>query len=153
MDMSITSSAFDDQEMIPAKYTGDGQDVSPPLSWTGVPEDADSLALICHDPDAPGGDWVHWVAYDMPADLKGLQEDFPQTEVVEGKALQGVNDFGNSGYGGPTPPPGSPHRYVFTLYAVDGKTGLQPGATRDEVAAAIDGNVIAEGQLVGLYQR
>ena len=111
MSIEVTSSAFDDGDFIPARYTCDAEDVSPPLEWTGVPEAAKSLALVCVDPDAPMGTWVHWVIYDLAATLSGLAEGVaPGSGVTSDGAKQGVNDFRRTGYGGPCPPPGSPHR-------------------------------------------
>lgn len=153
MNMSIKSSAFSTQERIPEKYTADGKDVSPSLQWSGLPDEAESLALVCHDPDAPGGDWVHWVIYDISPAMDKLDEDIPADKVVAESARQGKNDFGEFGYGGPAPPPGKPHRYIFTLYALDQKTGLEPGATRDELLGTIDAHTISETSLTGLYQR
>ena len=153
MDMSLTSSAFANGGTIPARYTADGPDLSPPLAWSGVPEAAERLVLICDDPDAPSGNWIHWVAYDIPADLDGLEEGVAPDETILGDAKQGVSDFGRIGYGGPAPPPGKPHRYIFTLYAVDKSTGLKSGASKVDVLSAIEGQIIAKTTLTGLYGR
>ncbi|MGI5816930.1 MAG: YbhB/YbcL family Raf kinase inhibitor-like protein [Armatimonadota bacterium] len=151
----ITSSAFEDGETIPEKYTDDGEDVSPPLTFEGVPEGTVEIALICHDPDAPrAGGWTHWVAYGMAPDIGGLPEDVPAEETVEDPGLvQGENSWGNIGYGGPAPPPGDPHRYQFRGYALSGALELEPGATQDELEAAMEGRVIGEAMLEGLYGR
>ncbi|MEA3401848.1 MAG: YbhB/YbcL family Raf kinase inhibitor-like protein [Armatimonadota bacterium] len=155
MALSITSSAFSDGETIPVKYTADGEDVSPPLSFEGVPEDAAELALICHDPDAPrAGGWTHWVVYGMAPDIGGLPEAVPTTPTVdEPKLVQGSNSWPKTGYGGPAPPAGPAHRYQFTVYALSEELDLEPGATKDELEAAMEGTIIAEAMLEGLYGR
>jgi Raf kinase inhibitor-like YbhB/YbcL family protein len=154
MSIEVTSSAFDDGGFIPARCTCDAEDVSPPLEWTRVPEAAKSLALVCDDPDAPMGTWVHWVIYDLAPTLSGLAEGVPPgSGVTSDGAKQGVNDFRRTGYGGPCPPPGSPHRYFFTLYALDIEPGLPPGASKADLLRVIEGHVLAEGQLMGRYQR
>jgi Raf kinase inhibitor-like YbhB/YbcL family protein len=118
-----------------------------------VPDGAKSLALICDDPDAPMGTWVHWVIYDMPVSVSGLPEGVPKTETSLGGAKQGTTDFKRIGYGGPCPPPGKPHRYFFKLYALDSTSGLEPGAKKAELLRAIEGHVLAEGRLMGTYGR
>jgi Raf kinase inhibitor-like YbhB/YbcL family protein len=153
MNVTVTSSAFREGETIPKQYTGDGKDVSPPLKWEGVPEDTRTLALICDDPDAPRGIWVHWVLFNLPGDLGQLNEGIPVNKVLANNARQGKNDFGKIGYGGPAPPRGKPHRYFFKLYALDTPLDLQPGATKDQVVAAMQGHILAEGQLMGQYSR
>ena len=142
MALVLSSSAFKDQEQIPRKYTGDGADLSPPLSWEGVPENAKGLVLICDDPDAPAGTWDHWILYDITPGATNLEEGIPSGEVVPGIGKQGRNDFGNLSYGGPAPPRGKPHRYFFRLFAVDAgtdKTSLRhkyPNRHRYIIAAA-----------------
>ncbi|MFO7974765.1 MAG: YbhB/YbcL family Raf kinase inhibitor-like protein [Candidatus Hydrogenedentota bacterium] len=154
MSLEISSSAFDDQGTIPREHTADGQDVSPPLSWSGVPEGTQSLALVCDDPDAPVGTWVHWVIWNIPAGAGGLDEAVPpqQRELPNG-AVQGTNDFKKIGYGGPAPPRGPAHRYFFKLYALDTSLDLAPGAKKDELEKAMQGHILAEAQLVGQYGR
>jgi Raf kinase inhibitor-like YbhB/YbcL family protein len=151
MSIKITSTAFADGEMLPKQYTCDGANVSPPLSWLGVPVSAKTLALICDDPDAPGKTWVHWVAYDLPASLTSLPENIAAAELTGG-GRQGTNDFKKIGYGGPCPPGGT-HRYYFKLYALDGETSLQPGATKDQLLKTMEGHIVAQGQLMGRYKR
>lgn len=153
--MQITSSAFAHGATIPRRYTGDGEDVSPPLSFAGVPDEAAELVLICHDPDAPrAGGWTHWVVYGMAPDLTGLPEAIPAEPRVSDPALvQGENSWGRIGYGGPAPPPGKPHRYQFRLYAVRNALNLEPGATKDQVEAAMKDQIVAEAMLEGLYGR
>lgn len=149
----VTSSAFEDGRPIPAKYTGDGQDLSPPLEWTGVPASAESLVVLCDDPDAPGGTFVHWLLYDIPATEKGLTEGVPRTERLANGAAHGVNDFGRYGYLGPSPPEGPVHHYHFRVYALSKPTGLKPGARRMDLENAMKGKILAQGELVGTYQR
>jgi Raf kinase inhibitor-like YbhB/YbcL family protein len=153
MKIVLTSGAFREGEMIPKQYTGDGKDTSPPLAWADPPEGTKSFALICDDPDAPRGTWVHWVIFNLLADARALEEAVPAKEVVANGAKQGTNDFGQLGYGGPAPPPGKPHRYFFKLYAVDARLDLSAGATKEQVLAALKGHVLSEGQLMGRYQR
>src|SRR3954447_23886362 len=157
MAIHIESSAFTNGGTIPKVYTCDGKDVSPPLNWSGVPENARSLALICEDPDAPRGTWTHWVLFDLPASVGGLGEGVPAQERVTlseggGTAIQGKNDFGKPGYGGPCPPSGS-HRYFFRIYALDTELGLGPETNRQDLLRSIKGHVLAEGELMGKYSR
>jgi Raf kinase inhibitor-like YbhB/YbcL family protein len=150
--MEINSTAFKQGGMIPAKYTCDGLNVSPPLSWSNFPKETKSFSLICDDPDAPVGTWVHWVIYDIPAGITQLPESvLPQREIARG-GKQGVNDFRKIGYGGPCPP-GGEHRYYFKLYTLDGTTGLEPGATKEQLLKAMQGHILAEAQLMGKYKR
>jgi Raf kinase inhibitor-like YbhB/YbcL family protein len=151
--MTITSSAFRSGQPIPAKYACEGEDVSPPLRWSDLPADAKSLSLICDDPDAPVGTWVHWVVYDLPLKTSELTEKVPTSQTLPDGAKQGRNDFKRVGYGGPCPPPGKPHRYYFKLYALDTGLGLKPGATKQDLLRAMEGHILAEAQLVGTYQR
>lgn len=153
MEFRIKSKAFEHKAPIPSKYTGDGPDVSPPLEWENAPDGTKAFVLICDDPDAPVGTWVHWVLYDIPTDTRALAEAMPKDKNVLGSAKQGRNDFRRIGYGGPAPPPGKPHRYFFRLYATDKETGLEPGATKDQVLKAIEGHVLAKTELMGTYQR
>lgn len=157
MALAISSPAFQAEGAIPKKHTCDGEDLSPALMWTGVPEGTKSLALIMDDPDAPPGTWVHWVLYDLPAEAPGLPEGVPKEEKLESGATHGicwgVAEFSRVGYYGPCPPPGSPHRYYFKLYALDTKLGLPPRATKDDVLKAMEGHTLAEGELMGTYGR
>jgi len=153
MALQVTSSAFEEGGTIPRQYTCDGPDDSPPLAWSGDPAGTQSLALISDDPDAPVGTWVHWVIYDIPPDLTALPEGVAKTDTVEGIGVQGTNDFRRVGYGGPCPPPGKPHRYYFKLYALDTTLGLGPGATKKDVEQAMQGHILAQGQLMGKYGR
>jgi len=153
MKLELTSSAFKEGESIPTKHTCYGDDVSPPLKWSGIPNSAKSLALICDDPDAPAGTWVHWVLYDLPANVNELPEGIAASETTPQGAKQGVNDFQRVGYGGPCPPSGKPHRYFFKLYALDAELSLKPRATKSDLLNAMKGHTLAEGQLMGTYKR
>jgi hypothetical protein len=153
MALTVSSSAFKEGDRIPAKYTCQGQDVSPPLAWGEPPAGTQSVALIVDDPDAPGGVFTHWVLFNIPPDSRELPEAVPiQAELARG-ALQGKTDFGRIGYGGPCPPPGRPHRYQFTLYALDQPLGLEGGASKKQLLSAMEGHILAQGQLTGTYQR
>src|SRR5262245_19949204 len=151
--MELSSTAFEDGRPIPTKYTGDGPDVSPPLAWTDPPAGTRSFALVCDDPDAPRGTWTHWVAFNLPASARSLGEGTPRDATLPDGTVQGKNDFGKLGYGGPAPPPGKPHRYFFKLYALDASLGLGPGATREQLLGALKGHTLAEAQLMGTYGR
>jgi len=153
MTLSLSSPAFKPGAAIPRKHTGEGADVSPALEWTNAPAGTAAFVLICDDPDAPVGTWVHWVLYDLAAGTRRLEENVPKSEAVLGAAKQGRNDFRRIGYGGPMPPPGRPHRYFFRLYAVSAQTGLPAGATKAEVLRAIEGKVLAQAELMGTYKR
>ena len=150
--MKLTSTIFGEGGMIPAQYTCNGPDISPPLNWEDVPEQTKSLALIADDPDAPVGTWVHWVLYNLPADTHELQEDLPKTKVLPNGAMQGTNDFRKIGYGGPCPPGGT-HRYFFKLYALDELVDLNPGARKKDLLDAMKGHILAECQLMGKFSR
>jgi Raf kinase inhibitor-like YbhB/YbcL family protein len=138
--------------MIAAKYTCDGADFSPPLEWAGSPAGTKSFALICDDPDAPMGTWVHWVIYDIPPTATMLAEGITREKDLPGGGTQGINDFRKIGYGGPCPPGGT-HRYFFKLYALDTTLGLKPGITKDQLLKAMRGHILAEAQLMGTYKR
>jgi Raf kinase inhibitor-like YbhB/YbcL family protein len=150
--IELSSPAFKEGETVPTDYTADGKNVSPPLRWAEPPQGMKSLALVCEDPDAPSKTWTHWLIYRLPADLRELKEDVPPRETLDNGARQGKNDFDKIGYGGPNPPAGKPHRYFFKLYALDTTPDLPPGATREQVLAAVKGHVLAEGQLMGKYE-
>lgn len=151
----LTSGAFTTGGVIPAKYSCDGADVSPPLAWSGMPPGTAAFALIADDPDAPAGTWVHWVLFNLPANVTALPEGVAKTDQLAdfGGALQGKNDFRRVGYGGPCPPPGKTHRYFFRLYALDAALPLKAGATKQDVERAMRGHVLAETLLMGTYAR
>jgi Raf kinase inhibitor-like YbhB/YbcL family protein len=151
--MKLTSTAFVEGQLIPQKYACDGKDISPPLKWSGAPIGAKSFALIADDPDAPAGTWVHWVVYDLPATASELPEDIAKTQFIVGNAKQGLNDFKRLGYGGPCPPPGKAHRYVFKIYALDTLLEIKPGSTKKEIEAAMGNHILDHAQLIGTYQR
>ena len=160
MSIRLVSSAFSDGEMVPLPYTGDGEDVSPPLEWSNVPAETQSLALICDDPDAPSPEpWVHWVIYDLPAGLTALPQGIEPSELPNEPvgAAQGQNSWNTGqtiGYRGPAPPAGhGVHHYHFRLYALDQKLQLPPAADRQTLQQAMEGHVLAVGQLTGTYQR
>ena len=147
MSMQVTSSAFSEGGKIPPIYTCDDQNVSPPLEWTGVPTNTVSLALIMDDPDAPSGTWVHWVLYNLPSGLTSLEQG------KNGGGTEGKNDFSKIGYGGPCPPKGSNHRYFIKIYALDTQLELKAGATKAQLENAMKGHILAQGQLMGRYER
>ncbi len=151
--MHLTSTSFQDGSQIPAQYTCSGEGLSPQLAWSAPPARTASLALIVTDPDAPRGVFTHWVLYDLPVGMRTLTEGVPGVGLLVDGAHQGRNDFGEIGYGGPCPPPGSPHHYIFTLYALDIKLNLPVGETRAQVEAAMQGHILAKGRLIGLFQR
>lgn len=150
--MELKSIAFDEGKPIPSKYTCDGPDLSPPLTWSGIPAGTKSLALICDDPDAPVGTWVHWVYYDIPASIGGLPEGVQPDGAPSPGGTQGKNDFRRIGYGGPCPPGGT-HRYIFRLYALDTILGLAGAATKKDLLAAMEGHILNQAQLMGTYKR
>jgi Raf kinase inhibitor-like YbhB/YbcL family protein len=149
----ITSSAFEGGGTIPTRYTCDGEDLSPPLSWSEPPAGTGSLVLLCDDPDAPAGTWDHWVLFNIPATARSLPQNLPSAPVLDGAGVHGANSWGRIGYGGPCPPEGTEHRYYFRLYALDISLDLDPGATRKDVEKALKGHILAQGQLVGQYGR
>jgi len=138
--------------MIPARYTADGQDISPPLKIEGVPAEAKSIAMISDDPDAPVGTWVHWVVWNLSPEKTEIPEAMPSAGQLPDGTRQGTTDFGRTGYGGPAPPSGT-HRYYFKVYALDTMLQLRAGATKSELETAMRGHILAESQLMGRYQR
>ena len=153
MNFTIRSEAFHEGGDIPAEYTCDGANRSPSLVWSNQPPTAKSFALIVHDPDAPAGDWVHWLLYDIPVERTELPENVPARPIVAGLGTQGTNDFHRVGWGGPCPPPGPPHHYRFRLIALDAELGLPPKLTRERLLAALRGHVLAETELTAKYRR
>jgi Raf kinase inhibitor-like YbhB/YbcL family protein len=147
--ISLRSSAFSPNAAIPSRYTCNGADVSPPLSWTGVPADAKSIALTLIDPDAPGRPFTHWVTFNLPPGTT----DIPEGGPLPSRSSEGRNDFGSNGYRGPCPPPGSPHHYHFKVYALDTTLPLRAGASEQDLEEALKGHVIANGELVGTFKR
>lgn len=153
MPLEVTSTAFREETTIPKQFTGDGADRSPPLRWSEPPPGTKSFVLICDDPDAPRGTWVHWVLFNLPPSARELEEGVPTKPTLDNGAKQGKNDFGNIGYGGPAPPKGKAHRYFFKLYALDATLDLSPGATKDQLLDAMKGHALAEGHLMDTYKR
>jgi Raf kinase inhibitor-like YbhB/YbcL family protein len=162
--MKLTSTAFKEGETIPRKYTCDSADVSPPLAITDIPENAKSLAMICDDPDAPAGTWVHWVFFNLPADVTELPEGITGDlkPVMGGDTsvtmIQGITDFRRFGYGGPCPPRGPAHRYFFKLYALDtmldfDTEAIEKGITAKALEGKMKEHVEAQATLMGKYQR
>ncbi|HXS99935.1 MAG TPA: YbhB/YbcL family Raf kinase inhibitor-like protein [Elusimicrobiota bacterium] len=153
----LTSPAFAPSGTIPRKHSCDGADVSPRLLWSNAPAEARTIALIMEDPDAPAGLWIHWIVYDVPAASGELPEGLPAGGSLPGGGRQGaswgVDRFERVGYGGPCPPKGKPHRYVFTAYALPGPTGLPAKATKAQLLKAMKGKVLAQAELIGLYGR
>jgi Raf kinase inhibitor-like YbhB/YbcL family protein len=149
--MFLESSAFKKHEDIPKRYTCDGLNISPPLQWSGMPVDTLSLALIMDDPDAPSKVWVHWVVYNIPADITQLEEQMPNKRLLDNGIAQGFNDFKKIGYGGPCPPSGI-HHYDFKLFALDTKLTLKPGADKDRLIRAMGGHVLDKAKLTVKYQ-
>jgi Raf kinase inhibitor-like YbhB/YbcL family protein len=153
MTLSLSSTAFKEGDKIPAKYTCDGQDISPLLTWGEPPQLTQAFVLIVDDPDAPGGVFTHWVLFNIPAIARQLEEGIAAQERLRNGALQGKNDFGRIGYGGPCPPRGPAHQYRFTLYALDKSLDSKPGASKKQIVDAMKGHILAQGQLTGTYQR
>lgn len=153
MSLILTSAAFSGGAAIPKRFTCDGEDVSPPLSWSEPPGGTQSIVLIADDPDAPSGTWTHWVIWNIPTGSHQLPEGVPKTETLDGGAAQGRSDFKRIGYGGPCPPPGKPHRYFFKLYALNSRLDLRPGSSKQDLEQALGRHVLAQAQLIGTYQR
>ncbi len=151
--MEISSSAFQNDGNIPRLHTCDGADLSPPLAWQNAPSGTATFALIVNDPDAPAGTWLHWVLYDLPGSIRETAVGIARAETLPNGAKQGINDFGQIGYGGPCPPPGPAHRYFFKLYALETRVTLKPRATKEQLLDAIKGHVIGTAEIVGRYRR
>ncbi len=152
MPFELTSTAFGNGDSIPTKYTCDDQDISPPLQWRDPPEGTRSFALICDDPDAPVGTWVHWVLYNPPASARDLPEAVPLDADLTGGGRHGQNSWRRPGYGGPCPPGGT-HRYFFKLYALDAELELAAGASKEQLLAAMNGHILASTETRGVYSR
>ena len=152
MEFRLFSSAFKEGEFIPSKYTCDGANISPPLNWLNTPGKSKSLAIICDDPDAPVGDWVHWVVYNIPPNITELKEEASSDKALPHGTCQGINDFRKNNYGGPCPPSGA-HRYFFKLYALDIPLQCKTGFTKKLLLDAMKGHILAEASLMGKYKR
>jgi len=153
MGITIRSDVFDEGNIIPEKYTCDDVNTSPQLRWDTLPERTISFAILCEDPDAPMGTWTHWIIFNIPPNIMELQSGIRKEEKLENGIIQGINDFGYPGYGGPCPPSGPAHRYFFRIYALDTTLNLGPGVKREEFLKALDENVLDEGHLMGIYKR
>ena len=153
MAFSMKSSAFDEGATIPKKYSCEGEDVSPPLAWSDAPKGTASFALICDDPDAPVGNWTHWVLWGLPADTMTLSEGVPKTATLANGAKQGLNSWPKVGYNGPCPPPGKPHRYFFKLFALDTALTLSDKTDKARLEKALQGHILGEAHVMGKYQR
>lgn len=150
----VTSQAFSDGQRLPVQYTCEGKDLSPQLAWAGAPSKTKSVACICDDPDAPSGDWVHWVIFNIPPTATGLPEGVAKVATLSDGTVQGINDFGALGYGGACPPKGhGTHHYQFRVYALDQMLSLGSGITKKQLIAAMHGHILASGMLVGTYSR
>lgn len=150
MALTLTSPVFQPNGSIPKHYTCDGADVSPPLQWSGAPQETQAFVLVCDDPDAPNGTWDHWILFNIPANVTELEENIRKIRPISSR--NGTNSWSQLGYGGPCPPKGQ-HRYFFKLYALDAALALPEGATKAEVEAAMQGHILAQADLIGLYQR
>lgn len=153
MSIQVTSTAFSEGQSIPQKYSGQGEDISPPLKWSPPPAGTKSLALVVEDPDAPLITFTHWSVYNLPPDKTSLPEGVSKSEMLADGSEQGKNSFLKIGYAGPLPPTKKPHRYFFKMYALDTTLDLEPGAGRKQLLRAMDGHVLDEGQLMGIYQK
>ncbi len=153
LELTLTSAAFVMGAALPIRHTGFAEDLSPPLAWSAAPSGTVSFVVICDDPDAPAGDWVHWVLFNLPADTRELKEGIPPHQRLKNGAIQGLNDFGTVGWRGPLPPPGKPHRYVFKVYALDKRLVLGLSARKKDVEKAMAGHILAQGSLIGTFQR
>jgi Raf kinase inhibitor-like YbhB/YbcL family protein len=153
MSFTLSSSSFSNGGDIAKKFTCDGADVSPQLSWTDPPAATKSFALLTDDPDAPVGNWNHWTAWNLPPTLRSLPEGVPKQAQLSDGSQQGHNDFRKPGYNGPCPPPGKPHRYYFKLFALDIKLDLKPSASKKELEAAMKGHIVAQSEWIGRYGR
>lgn len=151
--LTLSSAAFANEAAIPPKHSCTDANVSPPLGWQEVPDGVKAFAMVVDDPDAPAGTWVHWVLYDIPGDTRELPVGVPTIERGAGGMKQGKNDFQHIGWGGPCPPPGPGHKYVFRLYALDAPSGLAPGASKADLTSAMRGHVLGEATLVGTFER
>jgi len=143
-ELIVTSQAFQNNGTIPKKYTCDGEDINPPLKIEKIPEESRSLVIIFDDPDAPMGTWVHWVVWNIS----------PTEEIKEGSVpgIEGINDFNRHAYGGPCPPSGT-HRYFFKIYSLDDELDLDPNSRKEDILKAIEGHILAKGEIIGLYSR
>lgn len=153
LELTVLSAAFALNDFMPDRYTCMGINISPPISWSAAPAGTQSIAVIVEDPDAPTGIWTHWVMFNLPPETISLPENVPPVVKLESGAIQGINDFRRVGYGGPCPPPGRPHRYVFKVFALDAMLELGPNMRRPDVLKAMEGHILAQGEITGIYKR
>ena len=151
--LDLTSAAFRAGARIPVDHACTGKNESPPLSWKGVPDGTKSIAVICEDPDAPSGNFVHWILYNIPPGTQELAPGIPKKPVLTDGSAHGLNDFGRLEYGGPCPPPGKPHRYFFRVYALDIVLALRAPITRKSIGAAMGGHILGQGEIMGIFNR
>ncbi len=151
--MTLTSPSFADGSTIPARHTCTGGNISPALAWDGVPPGAAAFALLVTDPDAPGGEFLHWLAFNLPAACRGLDEGQPNNFRLSSGAAQGINDFGRPGYGGPCPPPGPAHRYIFSLLALDAALDAKSIRNAADLRRIAAGHTLASASLAGSFRR
>lgn len=151
LELAVLSAAFAMGGAIPDRYACGP--CSPPLSWSEAPAGTQSIAVLCDDPDAPVGDWVHWVLFNLAPDVRSLPENVARTAALPGGTVQGVNDYGRNGYDGPCPPPGQTHRYHFKVFALDARLDLAPAVRKADLVRAMRGHVLAQGEVVGTYAR
>lgn len=149
----IIHSIFQQDQPIPAKYTCDGENISPPLTISGIPSEAKSLTLIMDDPDAPRGTFDHWIVWNLPPDLQELSEGAKEFLSFHSRPIQGVNGYNKNDYKGPCPPPGKVHHYHFKIYALDMMLDLPEGSTKHQVEKAMEGHILARGELIGTYKK
>lgn len=152
MSLRLSSSAFGHEQLIPRKYTCDGDDISPPLEWTNAPDGTRSFALICDDPDAPAGTWIHWIIYNIPADYRELSDSIKTGRDIDSGINQGTNSWGKIEYGGPCPPSDT-HRYFFRLYALDTKLDLEGLVDKERLLKEMEGHILDESEFMGKYTR
>lgn len=150
--MKIASTAFNEGGLMPDKFSYLSSNFSPPLKWDHEPSQTKTYALICEDPDAPSGNWIHWIVFNIPRDMHALPEHFPMQKELSNGIKQGTNDFHTIGYGGPAPPSGM-HRYIFKLYALDSKLNLKYGVSKKELFNAMQGHILDEAKLIGKYKK
>ena len=151
LELAVLSAAFAMGAAIPDRYAC--APFSPPLSWSEIPAGTQSIAVLCDDPDAPVGDWVHWVVFNLAPDVRDLPENVARDAALPGGAVQGVNDYDRRGYDGPCPPPGRPHHYHFKVFALDARLALDASGRKADLMQAMRGHVLAQGDLVGTYAR
>jgi Raf kinase inhibitor-like YbhB/YbcL family protein len=151
LELAVLSAAFVMGAPLPERYAC--ANFSPPLSWGEVPANTQSIAILCDDPDAPVGDWVHWVLFNLPPDTRSLPENVAREAALPGEAVQGVNDYHRIGYDGPCPPPGQTHRYFYKVFALDTRLALDAQARKKDLVRAMKGHVLAQGSLRTTYAR